>query len=535
MSELDQIKVMRDDFAVYAPACLKIRSKAGDIIPFTFNRTQREIHKLLEAQKALRGWVRALILKGRQQGASTYVGGRFYHRASLRKGVNVYILAHEQPASDTLFSIVDRYQRNNPLAPHIGKSNVKELEFDLLDGSYVVSTAGAKAAGRSKALSLFHGSEVAFWPNASEHFAAAVQGVPLVAGTEIILESTSAGAGGEFFQRYQQAEAGLGDYIAIFTPWFWDEGYARTAPPGFVINQEADEGEMSEQEYMETYCLTMEQMVWRRAKIEELRSAVLFRREYPATASDAWTAPPGKEPYIEPLSVMRARNRKKIAGIGPLIIGVDPAANGGDRFSIAWRRGMRCEKVAFRLKLELPEAVAWCKEIIDTDQPERMNIDAGNTGVDLISALKALGPHYARIVRGVNFGGTSESKMARPKVPGPTNRRAEMWMRMKNWLGSEEGARIPEDDALQSDLTAPCLRPKLNNDFLLESKADMKKRQVRSPDLGDALALTFASNEFFANYKAPRTETIVDQDRRATGTEAPVVEITPAGQFGWMA
>lgn len=530
--DLSQLKTMRDSFEAFAPACLKVRDKAGDIVAFTFNRTQDEIHRKLEAQKARTGWVRALILKGRQQGASTYVGGRFYHRASTRKGVNVYILTHEQTASDTLFNIVDRYHRNNPLAPHVGKSNIKELEFDLLDGSYVVATAGAKAGGRSKALSLFHGSEVAFWPNASDHFAASVQGVPLAAGTEIILESTSAGAGGEFYERYQQAEAGMTDYIAIFTPWFWDAGYARPVPEGFKLSSEADEGDMSEIEYMDTYALTMEQMVWRRAKIDELRSSVLFRREYPACVMEAWTAPPGKEPYIEPVTVMRARVRKS-EGKGPLIVGVDPAANGGDRFSIAWRRGMRCHKVDFRLKIELPEAVAWCKKIIDADGPERMNIDAGNTGVDLISSLKALGPKYQQVVRGVNFGGTSETKMALPKLPGPVNRRAEMWMRLREWLNMEEGARIPEDAALQSDLTAPCLRPKLNNDFLLESKVDMKKRGVRSPDLGDALALTFASKEFFASYKAPRAEGIVDQDQRALGYAAPAAT-TSGGRFGWM-
>jgi hypothetical protein len=476
---------------------------------------------------------KTFIAEGFVSHNSTYVAARFYHKASMRKGVNVFILSHEQSASDTLFGIVDRYHRNNPLAPHIGKSNVKELEFDLLDSSYVVSTAGAKAGGRSKALSLFHGSEVAFWPNASEHFAASVQGVPLAAGTEIILESTSAGAGGEFFHRYQQAEAGLSDYIAIFCPWFWDDGYRRPVPEGFSLSSEADEGEMSEQEYMETYGLTMEQMVWRRMKIEELRSATLFRREYPATAADAWTAPPGKEPYIDPILVMRARIRKT-PGVGPLIIGVDPAANGGDRFSVAWRRGMRCEKVQYRMQLELPEAVAWLKAIIDADNPARMNIDAGNTGSGIVSALKALGPKYANIVRGVNFGGTSESKMARPKVPGPANRRAEMWMRMREWLTMEEGAALPADDALQSDLTGPRLKPKLNNDFLLEKKEDMKKRGIRSPDLADALALTFASNEFFKDYHMPRTETIIEQDARATGGVAPLPDI-PIGRYSWMA
>ncbi len=40
-------------------------------------------------------------------------------------------------------------------------------------------------------------------------------------GTEIILESTANGVGGEFHERWQQAEAGIGDYQTIFIPWFW--------------------------------------------------------------------------------------------------------------------------------------------------------------------------------------------------------------------------------------------------------------------------------------------------------------------------
>jgi hypothetical protein len=63
-------------------------------------------------------------------------------------------------------------------------------------------------------------------------------------------------------QRWQNAEAGIGDYQAIFVPWFWDEGYVRDAT-GFVPTDE-------EMEYRETHGLTNEQLAWRRNKIAEL-------------------------------------------------------------------------------------------------------------------------------------------------------------------------------------------------------------------------------------------------------------------------
>jgi transcriptional regulator with XRE-family HTH domain len=74
------------DYAVFAGEILRIRTKSGAIEPLVFNRAQRHIHAALEAQRENLGRVRALILKGRQQGCSTYIGGRYYHRAGPAAG-----------------------------------------------------------------------------------------------------------------------------------------------------------------------------------------------------------------------------------------------------------------------------------------------------------------------------------------------------------------------------------------------------------------------------------------------------------------
>jgi len=499
VEKIEFLRQSRESLKDFAANCLRVRDKAGNIVPLIFNDAQLAVHDMLEKQRAEKGWVRAIILKGRQQGISTYIAARFYWRAALRRGVNVYILSHEQPASDALFGMVERYQRHNPVAPHIGTSNVKELVFDRLDSSYTVATAGNKEGGRSRTVSLFHGSEVAFWTNAPGHFASSVQAVPLLPGTEVILESTSAGVGGEYYERYQDAEAGRGDYMAVFLPWFLSPEYSRAPEPGFELSAEADDGEMSEQEYAATFGLSLAQMAWRRNKIIELRSAETFKREYPANAAEAWTAPNGHEPYISPVSVLRARKRS-VTGTGPLILGVDPASMGGDRFSVAARRGFEVQWVRHRNKIDHLEGTQWIRSLIDELQPARVNVDAGNIGHAIVTGLKSIGPKYTEIVRGVNFGGTAEQKLAKPKVPGPANRRAEMWQRLRDWLMLEEGVSIPDDDALQTDMTSPRLKPKLNNDFLLESKDEMRKRHVRSPDLADAVALTFAFSEYITNY-----------------------------------
>jgi hypothetical protein len=155
---------LRDDFAYYAAKCLKIRSKSGAIEPLILNRAQLHVHERLEAQKATTGRVRALILKGRQQGCSTYVEGRYYHRVSHGRGLRAFILTHEDAATQNLFEMVTRYHEHcHPLVkPSTGSANAKELNFDGLDSAYKVGTAGTKGVGRSSTLQLFHGSEVGF-------------------------------------------------------------------------------------------------------------------------------------------------------------------------------------------------------------------------------------------------------------------------------------------------------------------------------------------------------------------------------------
>lgn len=529
---LATLREYRGNMPLAASRLFKVRNKAGQIVPFIMNEAQFELHRQLEEQRERTGMVRALILKGRQQGVSTYTQARYYHRSSLFTGVNVYILTHEQAATDNLFNMVDLMHTHNPLGPHVGKTNAKELEFDKLNSSYAVATAGVKAAGRGRTTSLFHGSEVAFWPNAADHFAASVQSVPMERDTEVLLESTSAGPSGEFYERFNDAMTGESDYIAVFLPWWLSKEYRREPPPGFSLSREAEQGVMSEFEYAKAFGLDLWQMAWRRFKISELRSPLLFQREYPATANEAWTAPPDKQPFIDALTVLRSRKRS-VEGAGPLVVGVDPASNGGDRFCVCWRRGPQMEKFERRKKVEHNEAVAWLREIIERDKPARMVIDAGNIGAGIISSLKAISPEIAEVVRGVNFGGTSQFKMATPKQPGPLNRRAEMYARMRDWLGSEVEVSIPDSDELQADLTAPMMEPKENNDFLIESKVKMKARKVRSPDLADALALTFAFREFFKDY-APARKVSSYGDLRPD--QAPALQYDPGlGGYGWMA
>jgi hypothetical protein len=446
-----------DGLDPFARECLQIKTKTGKIEQLELNKVQLVCHEKLEQQREEKGWVRALILKGRQPGISTYVGARYYRKTSLWKGINTFILSHEQGSSDKLFEMVDRFQRNNPLAPHLGASNAKEMIFDKLDSSYTVATAGSKGAGRGSTIRLFHGSEAAYWANAPAHFAASVQAIPLLPGTEIILESTSNGAGGEFYERCLDAEAGRGDYQLIFLPWFLSDAveYQRPPEPGFELSKRQKTGKCRNRN-MPTFTKSASRKCAgagpkSRSCAAGKPSAASIRRPRPK---------PGlRRPAWSRSSIQRGRGARSQApgdrAVGPLILGVDPASNGGDRFSVAHRRGQVVQKVEYRNKIDTWRARHGLRELIDTLRPARVNIDAGNIGAAIITNLKSLGPPYTELVRGVNFGGTSQAKLAQPKVPGPRNRRAEMWARTRDYLNGDEPVKLPDMDALQTDLTRP--------------------------------------------------------------------------------
>jgi hypothetical protein len=67
-----------------------------------------------------------------------------------------------------------------------------------------------------------------------------------------------------------------------------------------------------------------------------------------------------------------------------------------------------------------------------------------------------------------------------------------MWMRSRDWLQDPLGVDIPDEGIFQSDAVGPSYKYDANQRLVLESKEQMRKRGVRSPDVWDAVALTFA-------------------------------------------
>jgi hypothetical protein len=474
---------LKDNFEHYASRCLKIRTKSGAIVPLQLNAAQRYIHQRVEEQRARTGKVRAVILKGRQQGCSTYIEGRFYWRVTHSKGVRAFILTHEDDATNNLFELANRYHENCPalVKPSTSAANAKELHFDKLDSGYKVGTAGNKAVGRSSTVQLFHGSEVGFWPNAQQHAAGILQAIPDEDGTEVFKESTANGVGNYFHKEWQDAEAGLSEYIAIFVPWFWSEEYAKPVEPGFALDEE-------ERGYQEAHNLSLEQMAWRRAKIIELKDPTLFKQEYPATAAEAFQVS-GVDPYIAPEIVMVARKAKAEA-LGEKKLGVDPARFGDDRTSICFRQTRKVHWIKSHTKKSTMEVAGLVIVAIKETEADQCAIDVGGLGAGVYDRVQ-------EIVTSPEWDGPDCQIVQVNSAEAPidakryTNKRAEMWGEAKEWL-QRQPASIPDSDELQADLTQIRYSYDSNNALKMEKKEDMKKRGFRSPDMADALGLTFA-------------------------------------------
>ena len=470
---------LKNDFEYYAPRCLKILDKEGKIKPFSMNEAQRYVHAKIEAQLKATGKVRALVLKGRQQGVSTYVEGRYYWKLQFSKGKKAFILTHEQAATDNLFVMTKRYHDSmiDGLRPSTGASNAKELIFDRLDSGIKVATAGSKDVGRSSTIQYWHGSEVAHWPHAESHMAGVGQAVPDLPDTEIIFESTADGIGNLFQNMWVAAEKGQGEFIAIFVPWFWQPEYTRTAPASFVRTVE-------EQELAEAYGLNDGQLFWRRSKIETdfANDVSQFHGQYPNNASEAFVVP-NKDTLIPARDIMAARKQQNVSMAGPLVIGVDPARFGDDRTAIVHRKGRVVPKVKTYAKKNTMQVAGIVAQLIEADKPSRVFIDIIGLGAGVYDRLVELG--YGEIVCAVQ---ASESAINDDKY---RNKRAECWVGMRDWF-AEKPVQIPDSDEIMADILAPSYSYDSKGRILIQAKDEIKKATGRSPDIGDALSLTFA-------------------------------------------
>lgn len=198
---------------------------------------------------------------------------------------------------------------------------------------------------------------------------------------------------------------------------------------------------------------------------------IRVRGEFPKASSTQFIS----TEYVEAALV-----RKDHQIISPKVMGVDVARFGDDQSVILLREGNTVTLIRRYRGLPIDQFSNHVAAAINEFQPDAVFIDGVGVGGGVVD-----------ILRGNKFKVTDVVSGATPIEPKKyANLRAEMWGKMRDWL--QHYGCLPDDRELRDDLIA--LEYGFNNQgaIQLEKKEDVKSRGLASPDVADALAMTFA-------------------------------------------
>lgn len=494
------------DKVLYFECCLQIRPKdtKDGLQPLLLNKVQRIVHDECEDQLAKTGRVRLLVLKGRQMGISTYVGGRFYLNTSTSHGTLAFIVTHEDTATQNLFGMAKRYHENclPDFKPHTSVANANELVFGKLDSGYKIATAGARSAGRSSTIQCLHASEFDFWPDATadEVMTGLMEALADVDGTEAIIESTANKPGGRFHRAWKAAKAGESSFKALFLPWFWHDEYRKEPPEGWKPPE-------AFREYELIHGLTRNQTYWAWRKNRDMGMTFClstdefcadFKREYPATDTEAFETSGDDLARVFPLAWVRKaqarwianRDKPKVPMTG---VGVDIAQGGQAKTSLAPLHGVRFEQVRAIPGKLTPDGRAVAGQVVSIAEGDAtIAIDmTGGWGGDTFSHLKGLKlPVIGVVNSNASVAKTRDKKLEMVLV------RDQLFWEFREALNPESGdnVELPPDDELEEEMLSATFEV-TRQGIKIRPKSEMMAEVGRSTDKLDSVLLAWHAGD----------------------------------------
>lgn len=176
-------------------------------------------------------------------------------------------------------------------------------------------------------------------------------------------------------------------------------------------------------------------------------------------------------------------------------LGIDVARFGDDRTVLFARQGLNASEPPMVLRNLRTTEIAAKAMLAKRNWGTQVELidDTGHWGHGVLDNLIAAGhtPHA------VVFHAPAND-------PRYANRRAEMWLEMADWI--KRGGALPLLPELVAELTTPTYTFNKKGQWIIEDKDLIKERLGRSPDLADALALTFAIPELPNNPDLPLSE-----------------------------
>ncbi len=252
---------------------LKIDNKQGQIVPFKLNKLQR----YYMANKTNRN----IILKFRQGGCSSVILADMFTDDLIIPYMTCVVVSHETKATERLLDRVQMYYDTmDEPKPHFDASSRSEKRIDEMHSSIYIGTAGSRAFGHGDTIRKAHLSELSLYEDALRILNGVQDAVPLTG--ELTIECTPNGEDNIFFEQWIRAKEHKSPYKPFFFPWWWAEDYQIPATSPLALPEDRIEQlhfTSDEQELVERYNLTQDQIRWRRWKIAEKQG--LFWQEYP--------------------------------------------------------------------------------------------------------------------------------------------------------------------------------------------------------------------------------------------------------------
>ena len=172
---------------------------------------------------------------------------------------------------------------------------------------------------------------------------------------------------------------------------------------------------------------------------------------------------------------------------------IDVARFGDDRTVICKRQGNVVLGFKHWSGEDLMGTVGRIVHEAKMDNPAEILVDTIGLGAGVADRLREQGYN----VRDVNVSESVAMNQSAARL------RDELWIAAKNWLETR-AVKLPKDDDLRQELIGPTYSFTSNGKVKVEGKSEMKRRGMRSPDLADALCLTFASSAAMVGGRAPR-------------------------------
>ncbi|MFX3633729.1 MAG: hypothetical protein ACE3L7_25590 [Candidatus Pristimantibacillus sp.] len=277
--------------------CFVIVDKDKLTTPFFLNDVQRDfVNRLNQAVVAFKAGKRLslkfLILKGRQQGFTSFITAYQLARTVLCRNFEGFTAADEEGNTSAIFENKAKHPYNllpDTIKPTEKYNNRRQLLFEKLHSSWEVKTA-SRNMGRSRTINFFHGSEAAFWRDGITGTQAGI-GEALTKDAIQIYESTANGyneykelwdAGSWencFYEWWRTPEYKMGFESADKESWFKDQ----------VANSEAWIWERCRW-LSDTIKLEWSQVYWYYVKWSGYIDKELIKQEYPCSPLEAFLA-----------------------------------------------------------------------------------------------------------------------------------------------------------------------------------------------------------------------------------------------------